>query len=492
MLQVRHLEHLSPNIFKAHSLRRWLSSASSRFAKQTPDPSVQFQSNLATRAFILDNSQTTNIYDIPTLNAIRSKVQAWDSAHLCTSIIGINQNKHSALADDVTLVSKVFNPDSRGEIIESLKKELELSQLLASLNKPYVAVMNGHAMGGISGLALHAPFRVATENTVFSMPQTGFGYISGGGANFALSRLDGAFGAYLSLTGFELRGRAVFEHGIATHYIPARRIPDLVDRLSSLEEVSMDKVDGALEDLFYENCDIEDSSTKLTGDTQWDIEIFSLSLPEIMETLEMKDEEIRQRAKTDRVKLDEEDLPLPLKAFKALQQRSPNTLRIALEAVRRSKNMTLEDVLQMEMRLATTYVSEAERYFSAPITGDQITQFVHRYPWTAEAELQTQVIHEYFDGESSAPKLSFADQAGERRPWLNYGLPSQEEIRGLVTGVHFLAHERPLRTVDALRMHFHSLRGEKHGLEERIDEVVKHCCVQEGEADNKKLVWVRD
>jgi len=39
-----------------------------------------------------------------------------------------------------------------------------------------------------------------------------------GGGHF-LPRLPGALGAYLSLTGFRLKGEDVFNAGIATHYI---------------------------------------------------------------------------------------------------------------------------------------------------------------------------------------------------------------------------------------------------------------------------------
>lgn len=63
-------------------------------------------------------------------------------------------------------------------------------------------------VGGTAGLALHAPFRVATEHTVFAMPNMRYGYIAGGGVNYTLSRLDGQLGHYLSLTGFRLRHKA--------------------------------------------------------------------------------------------------------------------------------------------------------------------------------------------------------------------------------------------------------------------------------------------
>jgi 3-hydroxyisobutyryl-CoA hydrolase len=64
-------------------------------------------------------------------------------------------------------------------------------------------------VGGGVGLAANAAFRVATENTVFSMPETKIGYFPDVGGSYFLSRLDGEIGTYLALTSDSVRGRAV-------------------------------------------------------------------------------------------------------------------------------------------------------------------------------------------------------------------------------------------------------------------------------------------
>lgn len=53
------------------------------------------------------------------------------------------------------------------------------------------------AGGGISCLG---PFRIATENTQFAMPETAIGLFCDVGASFFLSRLDGQLGTYMGLT----------------------------------------------------------------------------------------------------------------------------------------------------------------------------------------------------------------------------------------------------------------------------------------------------
>jgi 3-hydroxyisobutyryl-CoA hydrolase len=61
-------------------------------------------------------------------------------------------------------------------------------------------------VGGGVGLSIHAPFRIATENTVFAMPETAIGLIPDVGGSFFLPRMDGQLGTFLALTGHRLLG----------------------------------------------------------------------------------------------------------------------------------------------------------------------------------------------------------------------------------------------------------------------------------------------
>ncbi|GKV06211.1 hypothetical protein SLEP1_g18121 [Rubroshorea leprosula] len=100
-------------------------------------------------------------------------------------------------------------------------KEFSLNYLMATYKKPQVSILNGIVMGGGSGLATHGRFRVATENSVFAMPETALGLFPDIGASYFLSRLPGFFGEYVGLTGARLDGAEMLACGLATHYVPS-------------------------------------------------------------------------------------------------------------------------------------------------------------------------------------------------------------------------------------------------------------------------------
>lgn len=114
--------------------------------------------------------------------------------------------------------------------------EYRLNQAIARLGTPYVALMDGFTMGGGVGLSIHGQYRVATERTVFAMPETGIGLIPDVGGTHALSRLPGEIGTWLALTGAQIRAADCIYAGIATHFVPSERLDVLRDLLAAAEE----------------------------------------------------------------------------------------------------------------------------------------------------------------------------------------------------------------------------------------------------------------
>jgi enoyl-CoA hydratase len=108
-----------------------------------------------------------------------------------------------------------------------LKAEYRLDHLLFTYAKPVAAFMDGIVMGGGVGLSLPARYRIATERTLFAMPETGIGLFPDVGAGWYLPRLPGQVGRWLGLTGARIGPQDCRLLGLATHLAPSSELDDL-------------------------------------------------------------------------------------------------------------------------------------------------------------------------------------------------------------------------------------------------------------------------
>jgi 3-hydroxyisobutyryl-CoA hydrolase len=104
------------------------------------------------------------------------------------------------------------------------REEYSLNYALGTSHVPIVSLLDGIVMGGGVGLSVHGQFRVATESTLFAMPEVGIGFFPDVGGTYFLPRLRGSLGMYLGLTGARLSGRDVVAAGVATHFVSSERL----------------------------------------------------------------------------------------------------------------------------------------------------------------------------------------------------------------------------------------------------------------------------
>lgn len=81
-----------------------------------------------------------------------------------------------------------------------------MNHLIGTYKTPYVAFIDGITMGGGAGLSVHGKYRIATEKTMFAMPETGIGLFPDVGGSYFLPKLKDKLGLYLGLTGHVLKG----------------------------------------------------------------------------------------------------------------------------------------------------------------------------------------------------------------------------------------------------------------------------------------------
>ena len=114
------------------------------------------------------------------------------------------------------------------------REEYELIRRIHRFPKPYIAIIDGITMGGGAGISVNGAYRIATERTLFAMPETAIGLFPDVGATRFLNRCPGNVGRYLGLTGARLGAADALYCGFATHFVPHDRVAELVDEFRQI------------------------------------------------------------------------------------------------------------------------------------------------------------------------------------------------------------------------------------------------------------------
>ncbi|KAG6154192.1 hypothetical protein E4U37_002304 [Claviceps purpurea] len=223
----------------AQSAAQGLSAQATRI-KELPDDGVDdviFASKYGLRTIILNRPKQLNSLNGSMIRKIVPRMIEWEKSDMANIVLLKGAGDRALCAGgDVAALAKLNQEGPNGwkKSADFFALEYKLMHYIATYKKPYVALMDGVTMGGGVGLSMHAPFRIATEKTVFAMPETTIGFFPDVGASFFLPRLNGAMGTYLALTSDRLIGPNVFYSGIATHYLHSTSLPDLEARLAEL------------------------------------------------------------------------------------------------------------------------------------------------------------------------------------------------------------------------------------------------------------------
>jgi len=120
-----------------------------------------------------------------------------------------------------------------GYTADFFREEYQLIRRIYRFPKPTLALMDGVTMGGGAGVACHERFRIATERTLFAMPEVHIGLFPDVGASRFLTLCPGRIGLYLALTGARIGAADALYCGFATHFVPAARLDDLTAALGA-------------------------------------------------------------------------------------------------------------------------------------------------------------------------------------------------------------------------------------------------------------------
>ncbi|MFA5582536.1 MAG: enoyl-CoA hydratase/isomerase family protein [Paracoccaceae bacterium] len=202
--------------------------------------------------------------------------------------------------------------------------EYRMNQAVANYPKPYVSLVDGISMGGGVGISVHAPYRVATENTRFAMPETGIGLIPDVGGTHALPRFPGEFGTWVALTGTHVKGGDCVAIGYCTHFTPSEQLPSLKERLAHSHESIEDVLDT------FDSDPGEQRLTELRDGIDY---LFAQDqIEDILSLLDDGDDWAQAQART-------------------IRSMSPTSLKLTLHGLRAGEGVSIEQALRLEYRM---------------------------------------------------------------------------------------------------------------------------------------------
>ena len=113
---------------------------------------------------------------------------------------------------------KGFRPGPTGERVSAYN-------VADKIWKPFIAAINGYALGGGLELALTRDIRIAAEHARFGQPEVNIGFMTGGGGSQRLPRfIPRALAAEILFTGRMINAQEAYRIGLINKVVPAAQL----------------------------------------------------------------------------------------------------------------------------------------------------------------------------------------------------------------------------------------------------------------------------
>jgi enoyl-CoA hydratase len=184
----------------------------------------------------LNQPKTINALDLEMVRAMTAALQAWLNEPAAKLIlIDHAEGRGFCAGGDVVTIAR--SSQGHGEAGRAFFfDEYRMNHLMYTYPKRGVVFMDGITMGGGVGISCPCKYRIATERTLFAMPETSIGLFPDVGGGRYLSRLRGRIAQFLALTGARLDGAECVALGLATHFVPSERLEQVKRELTGIPE----------------------------------------------------------------------------------------------------------------------------------------------------------------------------------------------------------------------------------------------------------------
>ena len=395
-----------------------------------PPDDVLFNNLYGLRVIELNRPKALNALNDSMVRKIIPRLREWGKSDMANVIVmkGAGDKAFCAGGDVGDLAKlNMQGPEGQKKSIEYFGMEYKLDHYIATYNKPYVAFMDGITMGGGVGLSIHAPFRIATERTMFAMPETNIGFFPDVGASFFLPRMAGAVGTYLALTSDRLMGVNAFYSGVATHYLHSTSLPSLESRLAELRfkdyytmEERLAIIEMTIEE--YATGLPHNEPIRIAGQLRKAIDrcFGKPSIPEIVAALLAEEGPTKQWA--------EETLA-------TLHKRSPTSVHVTLTQMQVGRQWSIAETFQKEHQIAAKFMAHPDFVEGVrAVVLDKKGSPAKWQPATLQEVTAADEIAVPFFEESKdvAPLQLLNDMDYTEYPYASFGVPTEKDVEALV------------------------------------------------------------
>jgi enoyl-CoA hydratase len=306
------------------------------------EPEILFDRKGVAGIVTLNRPGALNALTHNMVRLLAAKLDEWKSDSAVTRVvIRANGERAFSAGGDLREVTEWGRMGRYAEALVFWRDEYLLNAAIKRYPKPYVALIDGIAMGGGVGVSVHGSHRVAGDRFQFAMPEVGIGFFPDVGATWFLPRLKGEIGTYCALTGERLKTADGVAAGIASHHVRSARLPELTEALCG--DVSVDAILAAFAE---PPADGEVMKRRPAIDRLF----AGASIEDILAALD--------RA----AKATGTDVEWAAKLAATIRAKSPISLRIALEQMRRGKDWSFEECMQAEFRIVSRIIREHDFY----------------------------------------------------------------------------------------------------------------------------------
>ena len=331
----------------------------------------------------LNRPKALNALTTPMCKAVTKIMLEWEEDENIGAVLVKGSGERAFCAGgDVVMLHDSGKKDGK-DAEEFWRVEYALNELIQRYLKPYITMIDGIVMGGGVGLSVHGRHRVAGDNTLFAMPETGIGYFPDVGGSYFLPRLGLSTGMWLGLTGARIKTAEVCDLGIANAYIPSAKHEAFI---KALGKAKLDGTDEVVLDVMAKYVKEPPKAEETPGS----IGAFTAeTVAEIMTLLESDESEWAQAQ------------------LKNMQKKSPLALVVTHKALRDGGQMTFREAMEMELNISKNFLKTQD--FFEGIRAQLIDK--DRNPkWSHEmAKKVTKVQTERLFKKTAKPSLQFLE-----------------------------------------------------------------------------------